>query len=63
MTIARMLRMIAGTMLLLSVGVAVSVDLQWLWFTAFVGLNLLQSPFTGWSPIMPILADAGVKSS
>jgi hypothetical protein len=34
-----------------------------LWFTLFVGLNLVQSAFTGWCPMMAILRSAGVPDS
>jgi hypothetical protein len=36
-------------------------DQRWLWFTGFVGLNLLQSAFTDWCPAMTILRKLGVK--
>lgn len=57
----RMLRGIAGTFILLSLLLAVKVNIHWLWFTAFVGLNLLQSAFTNWCPMMWILKKCGVK--
>lgn len=61
MTINEALRLIAGAMVLLSVTLAVTVNIQWLWLTAFVGLNLLQSAFTKWCPMMTLLAKAGLK--
>ncbi|WP_298439440.1 DUF2892 domain-containing protein [Geobacter sp.] len=60
MYIDRMLRIIAGTFILLSVVLAVKVNLNWLWFTAFVGLNLFQSGFTNWCPMITILEKLGV---
>jgi hypothetical protein len=39
---------------------AVKVNLNWLWFTAFVGLNLFQSGFSNWCPMITILAKLGV---
>jgi len=57
----RYLRGIAGTFILLSLLLAHFVDLRWLWFTAFVGANLLQSAFTNWCPMMTILKKCGVK--
>ncbi len=60
MYIDRLLRIIAGAFILLSVALAVKVNLNWLWFTAFVGLNLLQSGFTNWCPMMTILKKLGV---
>lgn len=61
MNVERMLRMIAGGLILLSVGLAQVVDSRWYWFTAFIGANLLQSAFTNWCPMMTILRKAGVK--
>lgn len=61
MTINRYLRMIAGTFILLSLLLAQVHSPYWLWFTAFVGLNLLQSAFTNWCPMITILRTLGVK--
>lgn len=58
----RTLRGVAGFFILLSVGLAHFVDVRWLWFTAFVGLNLFQSAFTNWCPMMTILNKLGIKS-
>ena len=58
----RYLRGIAGFLILLSVLLAYYHSLYWLLFTAFVGLNLLQSAFTNWCPMMAILRKLGVKS-
>ena len=41
-------RAIAGAIVLASLALAFWVDLRWLWLTAFVGVNLMQSAFTGW---------------
>jgi len=57
----RLLRGIAGGFILLSLFLAWKVDPRWLWFTAFVGANLLQSAFTNWCPMMWILRKAGVE--
>lgn len=51
----RKLRGIAGAFILISLALAHYVNLHWLWFTAFVGLNLLQSAFTNWCPAMWLL--------
>ena len=59
--IERKLRGIAGFFILLSVILAVKIDLRWLWFTGFVGLNLFQSAFTNWCPMMGILKKFGIK--
>ncbi|HED64313.1 MAG TPA: DUF2892 domain-containing protein [Planctomycetes bacterium] len=61
MTTERILRGIAGFFILLSIllaGGLGQVELgrpTWIWFTAFVGLNLLQSAFTDWCPMMALL--------
>ncbi len=60
MYIDRWLRLIAGFFVLLSVALAHYHNPNWLWFTAFVGLNLFQSAFTNWCPMMTILAKLGV---
>jgi len=57
----RILRGMAGFFVILSLVLAVKIDIRWLWFTAFVGANLLQSAFTDWCPMMWILKKFGVK--
>ncbi|MEI6437180.1 MAG: DUF2892 domain-containing protein [Candidatus Omnitrophota bacterium] len=57
----RVLRGIAGTFLLISLLLAHFVSPLWLWFTAFIGANLLQSAFTNWCPMMLILQKLGIK--
>ncbi len=54
------LRLIAGFFVLLSVVLGHLVSPHFYLFTAFVGLNLFQSAFTGWCPMMSILRTAGV---
>lgn len=61
MTINRYLRMIAGSFVMLSVALAVLHSPNWLYFTAFVGLNLFQSAFTNWCPMITILQKLGVR--
>ncbi|MEJ2200802.1 MAG: DUF2892 domain-containing protein [Desulfuromonadaceae bacterium] len=61
MTVNRYLRLIAGFFILLSVLLAVTHSLYWLYFTAFVGLNLFQSAFTDWCPMMTLLRKLGVR--
>ena len=58
MTIERALRLIAGAFVALSVLLGIYVDNRFLWFTLFVGLNLFQSGFTDWCPMMAILRKA-----
>lgn len=61
MTVNRYLRMIAGFFILLSVLLAQLHSPYWLYLTAFVGLNLFQSAFTNWCPMMTILRKFGLK--
>lgn len=61
MTVERLLRMIAGFFILLSLVLSVYHDQRWLWFTGFVGLNLFQSAFTNWCPMMSFLRKLGIK--
>jgi hypothetical protein len=61
MTVNRYLRMIAGFFILLSVLLAQLHSLYWLFFTAFVGLNLFQSAFSNWCPMMTFLRKLGAK--
>lgn len=63
MTVERILRLAAGAIVLFSVALGAFVDPNWLWLTAFVGLNLLQSGFTNWCPLMTILRKAGVRDA
>ncbi len=60
--IERKLRGIAGVFVLISLLLAHFVHPGWLWFTAFVGANLLQSAFTNWCPMISILKKAECKS-
>jgi hypothetical protein len=62
MTIDRMVMAIAGSFILLSLALAHWHSPSWLWFTAFVGANLLQAAFTGFCPMAIILKKLGVKS-
>lgn len=61
MTVDRLLRLIAGFFVMLSVGLGVYVNPNFHWFTLFVGANLFQSSFTNWCPMMTILRKVGVK--
>lgn len=61
MTIERALRLIAGAFVALSVLLGIYVDNRFLWFTLFVGVNLFQSAFTNWCPMMAILEKGGLK--
>lgn len=61
MTIERSLRSIAGAFVLASLALGWWVSPYWYLFTAFVGLNLFQSGFTNWCPMMAILKKCGVR--
>ena len=60
MTIERALRLIAGALVALSVLLGIYVHTGFLWFTLFVGLNLFQSGFTNWCPMMALLRRIGL---
>lgn len=61
MTIDRVVMAFAGTMILTSLGLAMLFSPNWLWFTAFVGANMLQASFTGFCPLVIALKRLGVK--
>ena len=68
MTIESWVRTFAGSFVLISLalgvlGSPVFHSTYWLWFTAFVGANLLQSSFTGFCPLVNILNKLGVRPS
>ena len=54
-------RVIVGVMVLLSVVLSVYVSPKWMWFTVFIGVNLIQSAFTKWCLLETILMKLGVK--
>jgi len=55
------LRLLAGFMVLLSLGLTVYVDGRFIWLTAFVGANLLQSAFTKWCPAIWLFRKLGLQ--
>lgn len=55
----RIIHAFAGTMVLISVLLAVYVNMNWLWLTGFVGANLLQSSITNWCLLDNILGKLG----
>ena len=66
MSLDRMINAMAGFFILLSLGLGVEAspifhNVYWLWFTAFVGANLLQSSFTGFCPAAIIFKKLGAK--
>jgi hypothetical protein len=62
MTVDRIVMAFAGSMILLTVILSQLHSVYWLFFTAFVGANLLQSAFTGFCPLAIILKKIGVRS-
>ena len=67
MTVERIVRIFAGFAILLSLALGVEAspvfhNVNWLWFTGFVGLNLFQSGFTRFCPLDMILKKFGVES-
>ena len=60
MTVERALRLIGGGFVALSVLLGIYVNANFLWFTLFVGVNLFQSGFTNWCPMVAILRRGGV---
>ena len=61
MTLDRMVMMIAGCFILLSLILSQLHSLYWLWFTAFVGVNLIQASITGFCPLAKVLKALGAK--
>lgn len=59
MNVERYLRLIAGMFVMLTLALGYWVSPYWYLFTAFVGLNLFQSAFTNWCPMMTILRKLG----
>lgn len=63
MTIDKAIRVLAGTMILLSLVLTWFVDPRFVWLTAFVGINLIQSAFTGICPAVFFLRKLGFKDT
>lgn len=61
MDINRWLRLIAGVFVVASVGLGYFASPYFYLFTAFVGLNLIQSAFTNWCPMITFLRKLGVR--
>ncbi|TLU67750.1 DUF2892 domain-containing protein [Thalassotalea litorea] len=55
------LRLIAGVMILVSLALTYFVHPNWVFFSVFIALNLIQSAFTKWCPMITILKKAGLK--
>ena len=63
MNVERALRLIAGVFVAVSVLLGMYVHPSFLWFTLLVGLNLFQSAFTNWCPMMALLHYFGLKDA
>jgi hypothetical protein len=61
MKLNEMLRLIAGAFVLLAVVLGATVHPYWNYFAALVAVNLIQSSFTGWCPMMALLRKLGVQ--
>ena len=63
MTIEAALRMIGGGLVAASVLLGMYLNPRFLWFTLFVGVNLFQSAFTGWCPMIALLRRIGLREA
>ncbi len=63
MTVDRYLRLIAGSLVLLTILLGVYHSPNWFYFTGFIALNLIQSAFTNWCPMMTFLRMLGAKDA
>jgi len=61
MTLDRSVMMFAGAMVLLSVVLTTWVSPLFVWFTVFIGVNLIQSSITGWCPAASVFKKFGIK--
>ncbi|MEZ4857293.1 MAG: DUF2892 domain-containing protein [Flavobacteriaceae bacterium] len=59
----RIIHAVAGTFILASLLLAIYVSINWLWFTAFVGINLVQSSITNWCLMSTLLEKIGIKDT
>ena len=62
MTIDRLVMMVAGSFIMVSLLLSQLHSPYWLWFTAFVGANLFQASITGFCPMAKILKALGIKA-
>ena len=62
MNIDRLVFAIAGLLILISLGLSQLHSIYWLWFTAFIGANMLQAAFTGLCPMAIILKKFGKRT-
>ncbi|MCB0493146.1 MAG: DUF2892 domain-containing protein [Cyclobacteriaceae bacterium] len=59
----RIVHAVAGTIIIVSLLLAIYININWLWLTGFVGINLFQSSFTNWCLMSDILRKMGVEGS
>lgn len=57
----KVFRVIVGSFILISLLLTIYVNINWLWFTAFIGVNLIQSGITKWCLLETILSKIGLK--
>lgn len=62
MNIDRLVLRVAGGFILISLLLSQIHSLKWLWFTAFVGANLVQASFTGFCPLAKVLKSLGYET-
>ncbi len=61
MSIDRVVLAFAGFVVLASLGLSIIHHQNWLWLTAFVGINMFQAAFTGFCPLAMILKKIGLR--
>ncbi|QOH81223.1 DUF2892 domain-containing protein [Plesiomonas shigelloides] len=61
MTADKGVRVVAGTILLISIGLTVWQDPNYIWLSVFVSINLIQSAFTGFYPVELLLRKLGME--
>ena len=57
----KVFRIIVGSFILISLALSIYINQNWLWFTAFIGVNLIQSALTKWCLLETILTKIGLK--
>jgi len=61
MNIDRAVFIFAGTLILVSLILSQMHSIHWLWFTAFIGFNMIQASFSGFCPIAKVFKKLGIK--
>ena len=57
----KVFRITVGSFILISLVLSIYINQNWLWFTAFIGVNLIQSALTKWCLLETILTKIGLK--